>query len=148
MPMNTGEFKSSISQIESELSASRKQLYDKIEKLKADFKELQKCIAEKNEQIAALQAQKKDLISLLDQAFAIIDDPSQTKLLDDLCTVETEVKTLIGLAKADEPPAKVADKPAASAKDDPGEQAKKWAKDVLKGVGEVASRSAAGAAKS
>lgn len=146
--MNTGEFKSSISQMESDLSASRKKLYDKIEKLKADFKELQQCIAEKNNQIAALQAQKKDLISLLDQAFAIIDDPSQAKLLEDLCAVETEVKSLIGLAKDDEPSTKAADKPAAGGKDDPGEQAKKWAKDVLKGVGEVAGRSAAGAAKS
>lgn len=145
--MNTGEFKTSISQMESELSASRKKLYDKIEKLKADFKDLQQCIAEKNEQIAALQAQKKDLISLLDQTFAIIDDPSQAKLLEDLCTVETEVKTLIGLAKTDEPSAKAPAMPAAGGKDDPGEQAKKWAKDVLKGVGEVASRSTGGAAK-
>ena len=143
--MNTGEFKTSINQMESDLAASRKKLYDKFEKLKSDFQELQACIADKNQQIAELTAQKKDLISLLDQAFAIIDDPSQGQLLEDLCKVETEVKTLIGLARADQPSAKAAS--ASGGKDEPGEQAKKWAKDVLKGVGEVAGRSAAGAAK-
>jgi hypothetical protein len=145
MSMNTGEFQTSISQMESALSAARKKLYDKFEKLKSDFKELQKCIAEKNQQIDELKAQKKDLISLLDQAFAIIDDPSQAKLLEDLCTVETEVKTLIGLAKSDEPASKTAS--AAGGKDDPGEQAKNWAKDVLKGVGAVAKHSAVEGAK-
>ena len=38
--MNTGEFKSSINQMESELTSSKKKLHEKFEKLKSDFKEL------------------------------------------------------------------------------------------------------------
>ena len=154
--MNTGEFKSSINQMESELTSSRKKLHDKFEKLKSDFKELQECIASKNEQIAALKSQRNDLIGLLDQAFAIIDDPSQAKLLDDLDKVESDVEALIGMAKSGEPssaggdPANGAEangadradgdaaaKPskAEDGKPEPGDQAKKWARDVLKGVG-------------
>ena len=146
--MNTGEFQTSISQMESDLKTSRKKLDEKFETLKSDFQELQKCIVEKNEQIAELKNQKKDLLSLLDQAFAIIDDPSQAKLLEGLHDVESEVKTLIAIAKSEQQttvdslPADGAAsiKPTTTEGDkaDPGEQAKKWAKDVLKGVGEVA----------
>lgn len=146
--MNTGEFQASITQMERELTSSRKKLYDKFEKLKSDFEELQKCIVEKNEQIAELKEQKRDMISLLDQAFAIIDDPSQGRLLDSLCSVESEVKTLIGIAKSDEQkPAGVPSvdkvdpaKPAAAGagKADPGDDAKKWAMNILKGIGEAA----------
>jgi uncharacterized coiled-coil DUF342 family protein len=143
--MNTGEFKASISQMASDLTSSRKQLHEKLAKLKSDFKELQKCIVEKNEQIAQLKNQRNDLISLLDQAFAIIDDPSQNKLFDDLSTVEGEVKALIGIAKAEERAEK---SPAGAAvKNEPGEQAKKWAKDVLKGVGDAAGRGSAAPSK-
>jgi uncharacterized coiled-coil DUF342 family protein len=143
--MNTGEFKTSISEMANDLTSSRKKLHDKVAKLKSDFKELQKCIVEKNEQIAELKNQRKDLISLLDQAFAIIDDPSQNKLFDDLSTVEGEVKALIGIAKAEERAEK---SPAdAAVKNEPGEQAKKWAKDVLKGVGDAAGRGSAAPSK-
>jgi hypothetical protein len=148
--MNTGEFKTSISQMASDLTSSRKQLHDKFAKLKSDFKELQKCIIERNEEIADLKNQKKDLISLLDQAFAIIDDPSQAKLLDDLSTVETDVKTLIGMANAGEPlaggshrvdgPASATPPATNGSSGEPGDQAKKWAREMLKGVGEVAGR--------
>jgi hypothetical protein len=154
--MNTGEFKSSINQMESELTSSRKKLHDKFEKLKSDFKELQDCIARKDEQIAALKSQRNDLIGLLDQAFAIIDDPSQAKLLDDLDKVESDVEALIGMAKTGEPSSAGggaangangagangaegagAAKPSkdGDGKPEPGDQAKKWARDVLKGVG-------------
>jgi len=155
--MNTGEFKSSINQMESDLTSSRKRLHDKFEKLKSDFKELQDCIAKKNEQIAALKSQRNDLIGLLDQAFAIIDDPSQAKLLDDLDKVESDVKALIGMARTEEPtsvggaganeagPAKPSK--AGDGKPEPGDQAKKWARDVLKGVGETP-RAASAAAPS
>ena len=145
--MNTGEFKTSISQMERDLIASRKKLSEKFEKLKSDFEILQKCIVEKNEQIAELKIQKKDLISLLDQAFAIIDDPSQAKLLENLCSVESEVKTLIGIARSEEQ--KAADSHSVDKADsikpttteagnaDSGDEAKKWAMNILKGIGEA-----------
>lgn len=158
LAMNAGEFRSSINQLESDLTNSRKKLHEKFEKLKSDFEELQQCIVEKNEQIAVLKDQKKDLLSLLDQAFAIIDDPSEGRLLEDLRDVESEVRTLIGIAKCDQPSA-AEEKPADGGasikltksepgKAEPGEQAKKWAKAVLKGVGETARAGSAGPSRS
>jgi chromosome segregation ATPase len=142
--MNTSEFKTSINQLESELTTSREKLRDQFKELKSEIKDLQQCIVEKNEQIAALKAQKKDLISLLDQAFAIIDDPSHTKLLEDLTDVRTDVQALLKIGKSEDREA-AADAPTNGAapatpansearKGDPGDSAKKWAKDILKGV--------------
>ncbi len=75
-------------------------------------------------------------------------------MLEGLHDLESEVKTLIGIAKfkeqttVDSLPADGAAsiKPTTTEGDkaDPGEQAKKWAKDVLKGVGEVAGAAPAG----
>ena len=148
--MNTGDIRTSIAQMESELTVSRKKLDEKFEKLKGDFQELQKFIVKKNEQIATLENQKKELLSLLDQAFAIIDAPSQAKLHESLCNVETEVEALIAIAKSKDgtagretPAGKSAapkSVPADGAKAQPEEDVKKWAKDLLKGLGETAGR--------
>lgn len=153
----TGEFRVSINQLESELTNSRKELEKKFHKLKIDFQKIQKYIVEKNQLIADLKEQRKDLLSLLDQTFAIIDDPSQIKLIDDLRDIEAEVATLMGIAKSNEQTAADSGSGDGSAprtatknegsKAEPGEQIKEWAKDVLKGIGEAPRAAATSSSK-
>lgn len=144
-PMNTSDFESSINQLESELTSSREKLHKEFKKLQSDVKSLQASLVEKNEQIAALKNQKNELIGFLDQAFAILDDPSHKKLVDDLCAVGTEVQMLLDIAKCDgseindKAPANGAassePKKSESGKSVPDEQTKKLAERIMKGVG-------------
>jgi chromosome segregation ATPase len=131
--MTTRNFKASLDEIGSNLSASRKNLHDEVQMLKSEFKDLQQSIVEKYEQIEALKNQQKDLISLLDQAASIIDDPSHAKLREDLCAAQTEVKTALDI-RTDEivsTTSPKSDTSKADSEDDP----KKWASEILQRVG-------------
>jgi len=55
--MNTSDFKSSINQLESELTSSREKLHQEFKKLQSDVKSLQASLVKKNEQIAGLKNQ-------------------------------------------------------------------------------------------
>jgi chromosome segregation ATPase len=134
--MTTRDFKASLDEIGSNLSASRKNLHDEVQMLKSEFKDLQQSIVEKYEQIEALKNQQKDLISLLDQAASIIDD---------LCAAQTEVKTALDISNSkdlttpDHAPtdeivsttSPKSDTSKADSEDDP----KKWASEILQRVG-------------
>ena len=145
MPMTTRDFKASLDEIGSNLSASRKNLHDEVQMLKSEIKDLQQSIVEKYEQIEALKNQQKDLVSLLDQAASIIDDPSHAKLREDLCAAQTEVKTALDISNSkdltapDHAPtdeivsttSPKSDTSKADSEDDP----KKWASEILQRVG-------------
>jgi len=143
--MTTSDFKASLDQIGSNITASRKKLHDEVQMLNSEFKDLQQSIVEKYEQIEALKNQQKDLISLLDQAVAIIDDPSHAKLLEDLCAARTEATTALDinnskdLIAADHAPTdeivSTTSPKSDTSKADSGDDAKKWANDILQRVG-------------
>ena len=99
--MSGHEVKALVSELENDLMSLARSFELKIDELGSELRDVKRCVEQKNREISELKLEHAEIKNLFDivfnKVFAILDGPQRKNSPDDLCEIEQELRSLVGM---------------------------------------------------